>query len=52
MAKKKELFIATQLFSFEPFKDQVNGFYEKMKLAKTSFHLRALMIGANLMENE
>src|SRR6056297_1202527 len=52
MTKKTERFIATQLFSFEPFKDQVNGFEEKMKLAKTKLHLKALMIGANLKENE
>src|SRR6056297_2654934 len=52
MTKKTERFIATQLFSFEPFKDQVNGIEEKMKLAKSKLHLKALMIGATLKENE
>ena len=52
MIKKKGMFIATQLFSFEPFKGKANDFFEKMKLAKTSLHLKALMLGANLKENE
>src|SRR6056297_3350930 len=52
MTVKKDLFIATQLFSFEPFKGDVDAFFETMKFAKAKMQLKALMIGVNLRENE
>jgi hypothetical protein len=48
----KTFFTATQLFSFEPFRNNPESFHEKLRYTKSKMNLSALMIGANLKEDE